>query len=882
MQIIMTHEQADFDALASLLAASLLQADAYALMPKKMNRNVQSFITRYGEELPFYDLKQLPQQQIEKITLVDTQALVTLKGVAKNLNVHVIDHHLKKQDFPNHWSSVFENTGSCVTILIEDLRKNNCELNIIQSTLLLLGIYEDTGSLSYAGTTPRDLRAAAFLLEKGASLLIANHYLNPPLSDTQREIYNTLLSNLEHHEMHGNRIVTAMANAEGLNEEISSIAHKLRDLLDPDALFLMVKTSEGIRLVARSISDQINVGKIAHHFGGGGHPRAAAALIHTANNSTTLEKEYANLLQILPKFIEPAIKVVQIMSKNPLLITPQTSATYAAQLMQRYGYEGYPVVENGQIVGLLNRRSVDRAIQHKLDLTAASLMEAGHVFVDENSSMEDVQKIMTDSGWGQIPVVSADTRQIIGIVTRTDLIKTLGKSKAHNGGTQNLTSLLHKTLSPGKIAFLQLIANHANQKKIPIFIVGGFVRDLILERPGMDFDIVVEGDAIALAKSLQAVHQGKVNTHKRFSTAKWFIKNNQKLITDFSHDLPEVNSADLPESLDFVSARTEFYDYPTALPQVERSNIKLDLHRRDFSINTLALRLDGQHFGELYDFWGGLDDLKDGFIRVLHSVSFVDDPTRLIRAVRFEQRFHFQIEPRTLQLLIEALDLIKQVSGDRIRHEINLILLEADPFPALKRLEELGLTKSIHPDLMINEEIASQIKKTFRLPIPDFWKLSLATENLSDIFDLAYITWFMNLGPRYKSICRRLRLSSKVMVACEKAIFLRDSLAGLIGKKPSEITALLSPIPNEVIYILHEISNDERIKAILNDYVTHWQMVKPFTNGADLQALGIKPGPIYQKILNKLKNLWLDGAISNVDQELLVLEEWLKSTKYNE
>jgi len=878
MHVIMTHEQADFDAMASLLAAALLQEDAYALVPKKMNRNVTAFIELYGPELPFYDSKQLPQHNIEKITLVDTQALVTLKRLSKNYSVHVIDHHLIKEDFPTNWTSEFRTSGACSTILIEKLQHKGIRLNTIYSTLLLLGIYEDTGSLLYAGTTPADLLAAAFLLENNASLMIANQYLNPPLSDAQKEIYNALLRNIEHHEIEGKRIVTSKTNAEQLNEEISSIAHKIRDLLDPDALFLLVKTSEGIRLVARSTNDQINVSKIAQYFNGGGHPRAAAALIQSDRSDDQLEKEYSQLVQILPIYVEPTIKVSQIMSKNPLLITPETSAIEATQLMQRYGYEGYPVVQNDQIVGLLNRRSVDHSVRHNLNLPAASLMEAGHVFVDDSSTLEVVQKRMSESGWGQIPVISSETKKIVGIVTRTDLINALGKTRNINGGIKNLIPLINRSLTTDRIDFLHLIANHAENKKMSLFIVGGFVRDLIAERPGLDFDIVVEGDAIEFAKSLQLKYKGKISAHKRFGTAKWTIKNNSNLIVDFSTGIENLLSSELPESIDFISARTEFYNYPTALPQVERSSIKLDLHRRDFSINTLALRLDGKHFGELYDYWGGLNDLNDGVIRVLHSLSFVDDPTRLIRAIRFEQRFSFHIEPRTLQLLVEALDLLKQVSGDRIRHELNLILQELDPKPALLRLEELKITKSIHPRLRINEQITDQIKVILNSPPPDF--LNLPTEILKDpkSTDILYITWFMNLVNDYRSICKRLRMPAGVMTGCAKAIDFQINLDGLIDKKPSELTEYFNTIPYEVLYIFYQLSNNQSIKEMIHTYFSHWRMVKPFTNGTDLQTLGIKPGPVYRQILKKLRDLWLDGSISNVDQEAIVLDELIKSS----
>ena len=149
--------------------------------------------------------------------------------------------------------------------------------------------------------------------------------------------------------------------------------------------------------------------------------------------------------------------------------------------------------------------------------------------------------------------------------------------------------------------------------------------------------------------------------------------------------------------MDFITARLEFYSYPTALPTVERSSIKFDLHRRDFTINTLAIRIDGKHFGELYDFWGGLSDIKNQVIRVLHSLSFIDDPTRILRAIRFEQRFEFNFEDRTLQLLLDARNLLSNLSGDRIRHEIDLILDEDNFGQILCRLQELEILKMIHP-----------------------------------------------------------------------------------------------------------------------------------------------------------------------------------------
>ena len=200
--------------------------------------------------------------------------------------------------------------------------------------------------------------------------------------------------------------------------------------------------------------------------------------------------------------------------------------------------------------------------------------------------------------------------------------------------------------------------------------MGGFVRDLLVERPSIDFDVVVEGDAISLGKAVSKKYGGRVATHQRFGTAKWQIADiRDRLAEKLGNEYGQkVDACEFPDTLDLVSARREFYTHPTALPTVERGSIKLDLHRRDFTINTLAMRLDGNHYGELHDYWGGLADLHTGLVRVLHSLSFVDDPTRILRAIRFEQRFGYKIGDRTLELLTAALPLLDRVSGDRLRH----------------------------------------------------------------------------------------------------------------------------------------------------------------------------------------------------------------------
>ena len=337
MQVILTHEQADFDALASLFCAHLLNEKAIPVLPNRANRNVRNFLNLYGADLPFLEARDLTSSNIHQITLVDTQSLVTLKGINTKTRVNVIDHHEKRADLPQDWHVRLERVGATTTILVDMLQETNHTLTTTEATLLLLGIYEDTGSLTYASTTVRDVKAAAYLLERGASLRIAVDYLNPALSENQRKLADHLLDNAKSYLINGKNIIVSCADARDIQEEVSSIAHKLRDLLDPDALFLFVHTMEGIRLVARSTSDQVDVSHIARIFGGGGHNRAAAALIQlksSPDKPVSMEKLTDQVLTELRKTIKPPLTISKIMSRKPHLITPNTTLEDANRLMQ--------------------------------------------------------------------------------------------------------------------------------------------------------------------------------------------------------------------------------------------------------------------------------------------------------------------------------------------------------------------------------------------------------------------------------------------------------------------------------------------------------------------------------------------------------------------
>lgn len=867
MHLILTHEQADFDALAALLAARLLEPESRAVLPHRTNRNVHAFLALYGDELPLESLDDIPKERVDRVTLVDTQSMPTIRGVGNHTRVHVVDHHSLHKSPPPGWTAAVDSVGACTTLLVESLQALAQSLSPEEATLLLLGIYEDTGSLSYAGTTPRDVRAVAWLLEQGANLTLAAGFLNHPLSASQRELYDHLLESAETRIVQGRRILLARASAPADVEEISTLAHKLRDLFTPEGLFVLVDLGSHVQMVARSTSDSIDVSKIAAHFGGGGHDRASAALIR----GRTLEQLYRELGDMLPASITPPLQVAQIYSPRPQVVESDLTIAEAAERMARYGYEGFPVVRDGKVVGLLTRRAVDRALAHGMKHAhVENVMEGGSVTVQPSDSITHLQRLMVEQGWGQIPVVSPEGDQVVGIVTRTDLIKALAPGQ--KGGASptrlNLRDRLEQDFPAARMALLHAVASVADQQRTPLYLVGGVVRDLALNLPSYDLDLVVEGDAIALVRSVAKEYGGRVRSHDRFGTAKWLLRG-----VDLGKlSLPAEASAQLPESLDLVSARAEFYPHPSALPEVERGNLKLDLHRRDFTINTLSLSLNAAHFGEINDFWGGLRDLEEKRIRVLHSISFIDDPTRILRAVRLEQRLGFQIEPRTRDLIVRALPLLHRVSGDRIRHELEAIFEEPAPEDTLRRLQELEVLGQIHPGLLWNPIHAEHVRRARRFTPDPRWSLE---EGGRDIFPPLYAWLLGHPLSALEGILDRLNLPKREANNIRSARLALDRLAALPDDAaPSRVSDLLEDTPEPALAGAY-LQAEEPARGRLDRYLTEWRYVQTTTDGTLLRGRGLPPGPRYREVLHILRSARLDGMISTAEEESQLLNELL-------
>ncbi len=324
----------------------------------------------------------------------------------------------------------------------------------------------------------------------------------------------------------------------------------------------------------------------------------------------------------------------------------------------------------------------------------------------------------------------------------------------------------------------------------------------------------------------------------------------------------------MPDTLDLISARTEFYDYPSAMPEVERSSIKLDLHRRDFTINTMALRLDGQYYGDLLDFWGGYADLHQKLIRVLHSLSFTDDPTRMLRAIRFEQRFGFTLEKHTMQLLKDTRPLLKQVSGRRILNDLELFFHEENPQTGLARLEALDLLRQIHPAMRWNSQSAANLKALLEREAPDYWLEALP--NVAEMVkeEGKFLVWwgFCELEV-VAEIGKRLQLSRHFINALEAMFELQKHLPNLRENWPSDLTFYLERIPLEALYCFDSVTDDPLLNDRIRKFLICWRHVKPVTTGTVLRALPYPAGDWISALLQRLRKAWIDEEIDSAEDE---------------
>lgn len=868
MDIITTHVNADFDGLGSMVAAKKLYPQAVLAFPGSQEKTLRQFFVQ--STLYAFDVlkaKQVDLDAVRRLILVDVARGDRIGRFGElagrpGVEVHVYDHHpASERDLPALVRHV-ERVGACTTVLAEILREQRVPLTAEEATLMVLGIYEDTGGLTFSSTTPADLAAVGYLLSQGADLTAVPAFITPELTVEQVSLLDELLRRRVVHHLHGSDVSVSEASRDAYVGELAVLAHKIRDMENLDALVLVVRMEDRVYLVARSRIPEVDVGRLARGLGGGGHPEAASATVR----DLTLIQVRERVLELLPEVVRPRVTARDLWTTPVKTLAADTPLAVAEELLRRYHINAMPVVTDGKVVGLVTRQLVSRAVHHGLtQVPVAEYMVTEFATVRPGAPLQEVKERIIQGHQRFLPVVDGD--RLLGAVTRTDLLRALGGPEElepvelPNAVQQRLTgSLLEEYLAPPVVERLRELGARARALGMEAFLVGGIVRDLLLRRKNLDVDVVVEGDGIILAQDLAARWGASVHPHRAFGTAK-------------------IHCAD-GLHLDVATARTEHYAQPAALPTVEWSSLKLDLYRRDFTVNTLALRLDPERFGEVLDFFGGLRDLKEGVLRILHNLSFVEDPTRVLRAQRFLVRFGFTLGLQTQRLLRSAVQegFLTQARGPRLFHEWVLLLQEAEPERLLEEQQRFGVLAAFHPHLALTAKGRRLLKRVhgvvewFRLlyldtPI-ELWRVYLlAALDPLDEGELSEWTKAFGIAEREGRWVEQARATGQNA--------LRELREALVGGTPrdSRVHGILRECQTETLLFMMAKTADEEKRRLLSRYQTHLAGTRTLLGGRDLRRLGIPPGRGYQVLLDGLLAARLDGEVQCREDELAWVEE---------
>ena len=849
MQIITAHTGCDFDALSSMVAAGKLYPEAKLCFSGVLSREVRDFMRLYGWMVPVVKVSRKDLDKVKRLILVDTRWINRI-GIFKDLigkkgvEIHIYDHHPPHPGDIQGDAGVCREVGATTSILVDLIKKRGIPVTPFEATLLCLGIYEDTGSLSFSSTTSLDLQSAAFLLERGANLELISSFLNRGLSEKQNLLLKSFLENSKIKMINGVEIFIIGVEIEDFVGGISLPLRKFIDLKNPDVTFAIVRSKEKVYLMARSRNPSINVGEILSFFKGGGHNLAASAIIKNKD----IEEVEKELYRVLEKNIHPGITVGQIMRSPVSTVSPDTPVGEVEKIMQEDDLEILPVQEKQEIIGVISREKVKNVISHSsINSPVKSYYSRKFISISPFVSLKKAQQTMMEEDVSYLFVFQGE--KFMGVLTGLDLFKAFHKD-SRDFSSENLKDKLKEKVPPGIVDILLRAGKLAYSMGWSVFIVGGFVRDLLLGNENFDIDLVIEGDGILYAEKLSEELGANLTIHRDFGTATLNLSENFKL--------------------DIATSRREFYPRPASLPHVKPAPLKEDLFRRDFTVNAMAISINPPDFGRLIDFFGGRRDLRERKVRVLHVRSFIDDPTRIFRAIRFEQRYNFCIEKVTERLIKLALreGVFQLLSGKRIKEELKQILEEDRPERNVYRMQKLGILKVIQPGIYLN----SSREMIFDKLIDTIARYEILTGEKSK-------RWLIRLSVLLKDLTKE-----EIENFCSKYSFTREERETILASskkadeiverltvpemKPSSIYYLLRSYPPEALILAMAIAKDDIVEKRIVLYLSHLQKIELEITGDDLKKMGYKPSPEFSRILEETKKAKLDGLVKTVEEEV--------------
>ena len=862
MEVITSHTNADFDTLASMVAARKLYPSARLALPGSMEKKLRDALKTIRMPCEIDRLKDIDLSAITRLILVDVKGPDRIGLFAEvagrpGVEVHIYDHHPPMTGDIIGAIDVHRKVGATTTVMVGLLKEKGIDLTSEEATVMMMGLYEETGCFTFISTTEEDLQAAAYLLSKGANLNIVTDYIVKEMTSDQISLLNEMLQSLEIVNIGGVDIGITHVLVEEYKGDIAILAHKLRDIEGMDVLFVLAAVEGRLHIIARSRIDEVDAGEIVAEFGGGGHHEAASASI----KKIPIVEAKERLINVLRDKVRIRKCAKDIMSFPVKTVSASQSIAEAGDLMAKYDMDALPVVDDGSVIGIISKASVSKARYHGLaDSKVTDYMNAGIETLSPDAPLSRVRQIIIEHNQPAVPVI--DNGRLSGIISENDILKLLHYETLKSPlepyphiRKKNIAKMMEERLPARVLEILKEAGIVADNLGFTAYTVGGFVRDIILKYENLDMDLVIEGDGIAFANTFAERYGCRVKTHEKFGTAVIVFPDGLKV--------------------DVASSRLEHYEKPAVLPTVERGSIQQDLYRRDFTINTLAVSLNPSGFGELLDFYGAQRDIKEKVVRVLHNESFVEDPTRVFRAIRFEQRFSLKMSRHTHALITNAIKLnfFDKLSGKRLFSELVLILKEERPIKAINRMAELGLLRFIHPRLRFGEkerEVIGNIIGTLA-----WYRLLFLKERCDP--SLVYMMGLLD-PLKLKEIdefCIRLavpgRLREKLVTARKTGVIAMRRLARG-GLKDSELYHLLKPLQMEaLIYITAK--GGETVKKEVSHYITHLMEIKTALSGNDLKkSFELKPGPEFKKILAGLLDARLEGIVKTREEEM----KWVK------
>ncbi|MEA3465380.1 MAG: CBS domain-containing protein [Thermodesulfobacteriota bacterium] len=876
MELITTHINADFDCLGGMVAAKLLYPDALLVFAGAQEPALREFLkTATGRTIAFGRCKDIDFDAVTRLILVDVNRAERIGSLAvifdrPEVELHVYDHHPPLKTGRQPTLAVVDRVGSTVTVMVSQLQKKALVPDADQATMMMLGLYEDTGNLLFSSTTEADYAAAAYLLRHGADLNQVADTLTRELSILQVNLLHQLLQSLQLLSVNGVDVYLAQAAIDCYVGDIAVLAHKIRDMENIDVLIVAVRLEDRVFLVGRSRIPDVHVGNLLAHFGGGGHASAASA--------TLRDKTLVQVVELLPGILEQEIvlhsQARYLMSAPVRRIDVKQSLQQAREKLTRYHVNALAVVDDSSaaLVGIVSRQIVERAVHHGLAaVRVGEYMTTEFGVAAPDSPLSLLQELVVGQHQRFVPVV--DKQCLLGVVTRTDLLRhtvsqgrklyrdsrQVTKGDGFSLNRRHVARLIDTRLPLRVRQMLKNVAQVADEEGLQVYAVGGFVRDLLLKKQNLDVDIVVEGNAIDFAHCFAKSFDCRVRSHEKFITAVVIFDDGFKL--------------------DVASTRTEHYLEPGALPMVEEASIKLDLYRRDFTINTLALSLNEASFGELMDPFGAQRDLHDRAIRVLHNLSFVEDPTRAFRAVRFEQRLGFKLGMHTERLLRSAVEMgfLERVRPLRLFNELMIIMQEDDPFAAVQRLDDLGLLQFLCAGFEVDPQLKEQFSQAGKA-INWYELLYIGTPVEHGMVYFLCLSSSLD-GEEMQQLCKRLTIPQRweQLFVVERERFaaayhtLERHHHRLEQMPASRLYHLLQGASVESLLFFMARTPHETVRSAISYYVTRLQGVKTHLDGDDLFHLGVERGPVMGQMLGQLLDARLEGVIiTRQDEECFV------------